>query len=97
MIPIPVPPMSAEGGPRVLSSHDTDALRQAAIDLEASFLAEMLKSAGLDQTNDMFGGGAGEEQFDSFLREAQARELAMAGGIGLAESLFNALKARFDG
>lgn len=74
-----------------------DPLRQAAQDLEASFLAEMLKAAGAGQTRDAFGGGAGEDQFSSFLVQAQAEEMVKSGGIGLAESLFNALKERADG
>ena len=65
---------------------------QAAQKLEASFLAEMLKSAGFGKARSSFGGGAGEDQFGSFLRQAQATEMVRAGGIGLAESFFHALK-----
>ncbi|MCA0870373.1 rod-binding protein [Seohaeicola saemankumensis] len=70
---------------------DESPLRKAAMDLEAAFLAEMLKSAGLGKTRDGFSGGAGEDQFGSFLVRAQAQEIAKSGGIGLAETLFNAL------
>jgi flagellar protein FlgJ len=52
--------------------------------LESVFLAEMLKSAGVGESPDSFGGGAGEDQFASFLREAHAREMVRAGGLGLA-------------
>lgn len=69
-------------------------LRDAAQKLEATFLAEMLKSAGLGAPRDSFGGGHGEDQFASFLREAQAEEMAKTGGIGLAEALFEAMKVR---
>jgi len=72
-------------------------LRAAATDLEAAFLSEMLKAAGLGAPSGAFGGGHGEDQFQSFLRDAQAKEMARAGGIGLAESLFDALKERQDG
>lgn len=72
------------------------AMRDAAEALEAQFLAEMLKSAGLGEPRESFGGGAGEEQFASFLRQEQARQMVRAGGIGLAESIFEALK-RMDG
>lgn len=65
---------------------------EAAKQLEASFLAEMLKSAGFGKTSESFGGGAGEDQFSSFLVQAQADAMVEAGGIGLAESLFEALK-----
>lgn len=67
------------------------ALRDVAVELEATFLAEMLKSAGLGKGRESFGGGAGEDQFNSFLVRAQATQMAKAGGIGLSEFLFNAL------
>lgn len=71
-------------------------LMEAAQALEASFLSEMLKAAGVDAAPSVFGGGIGEEQFSSFLRDAQARDIVSAGGIGLAESLFAAMQARED-
>lgn len=69
-------------------------LREAAQELEANFLAEMLKAAGVGKTPEGFGGGAGEDQFASFLRMEQAREMAAKGGIGLSESLFKSLQER---
>lgn len=74
---------------------DTDrVLRDAAMELEANFLAEMLKSAGVGKTPESFGGGAGEDQFASFLRTEQARQMSHRGGIGLAEAIFESLKER---
>lgn len=70
------------------------ALRNAAEKLEVTFLAQMLKAAGLGQSRSDFGGGAGEDQFASFLVEAQAEKMVQAGGIGLSEALFDALKER---
>ncbi len=67
-------------------------LRKAAQSLEANFLSLMLKSAGLDEVPGLGGGGEGEEQFASFLRDEQARLMVQAGGIGLSEQLFLALK-----
>ena len=95
MTPMPVlPPLQR---PAIPESGSSDArLQEAAIQLEATFLSEMLKAAGLGDTPEGFGGGAGEEQFASFLRDTQALALARAGGIGLAESLFEALKVRAD-
>ncbi len=66
-------------------------LRQKAVELETAFLAEMLAHAGLGPGEGPFSGGAGEDQFASFLRREQAAAMAKAGGIGLAESLFRAL------
>ncbi|ETA52587.1 rod-binding protein [Rhodobacteraceae bacterium PD-2] len=74
---------------------DTErALREAAMELETNFLAEMLKSAGVGETPETFGGGAGEDQFASFLRTEQARQMSRQGGIGLAEAIFQSLKER---
>ncbi|MEL6959536.1 MAG: rod-binding protein [Pseudomonadota bacterium] len=59
--------------------------------LEASFLQEMLASAGVGDVPSGFGGGIGEDQFASFMRQEQARRMTEAGGIGLAESIFRSM------
>jgi Rod binding domain-containing protein len=59
--------------------------------LEASFLSEMLGYAGVGKTPESFGGGIGEDQFGSFLRDEQARQMVAKGGIGLAEQMFQAM------
>lgn len=84
----PLPPMSPPTRP--------DAVRKAAQDLEATFLAEMLKSAGFGKPVEAFGGGPGEEQFSSFLVQAQADAMVQAGGLGLSEIFFNALMEAED-
>ena len=66
-------------------------LMAVARELEASFLAEMLKSAGVGEPRETFGGGAGEDQFSSFLVQEYAKATVHAGGIGLAESLYHSL------
>jgi peptidoglycan hydrolase FlgJ len=70
------------------------ALRKAAQDFEASFLAEMLKAAGFGKPRESFGGGPGEEAFAGLLAREQAARLAAHGGIGLAEHVFRELLAR---
>ncbi|MEQ6203021.1 rod-binding protein [Sulfitobacter sp. HNIBRBA2951] len=87
MNPIPPP----QGVPAPLAPRDR-ALMDAARSLEAAFLSEMLQSAGLGKTSAEFGGGAGEDQFSSFLVSEQAKHIVKGGGIGLAQSLFEALK-----
>lgn len=84
----------AAQGPSPLPDNKDAALRVAAQKIEATFLAEMLKAAGFGETRAANGGGAGEDQFSSFLVQAQAEEMVAAGGIGLAEALFDALKER---
>ncbi|WP_108814500.1 rod-binding protein [Loktanella sp. Alg231-35] len=91
-IPVLPPPRPTTNLPDYIQSNPK--LRDAAEKLEATFLAEMLKSAGVGAPQDAFGGGHGEEQFGSFLRDAQAEEMVKSGGIGLAEALFEAMKAR---
>jgi len=65
--------------------------RDAALRLEAGFLSEMLKAAGLGAPGGAFSGGNGEDQFASFQREAIALDMARAGGLGLAEHFFRAM------
>lgn len=79
--------------PAAASRHGEDPVRLRALsrDMEAAFLSEMLGMAGLGSTSETFGGGIGEEQFASFLRQEQATAMVRAGGIGLAESLFRAM------
>jgi peptidoglycan hydrolase FlgJ len=87
-------------GPEALNATQpskTDALRRQAKALEAAFLSEMLSHTGLDAASDNFGGGIGEDQFGSFLREEQAKLMVERGGIGLGESLFRALTERQNG
>lgn len=92
----PAPSQMQTGLPRP-GAGDDGALRQAARELEATFLAEMLNHAGFGQTSESFGGGIGEDQFASFLVQEQARALVRSGGIGLAEQLFRALSGGRDG
>ncbi|EKD60966.1 MAG: chemotactic signal-response protein CheL [uncultured bacterium] len=69
---------------------DSPLMQQARV-LEASFLSEMLGHAGVGDTSESFGGGVGEDQFASFLRDEEARQMVAHGGIGLAEQLFRAM------
>ncbi|MDA3857236.1 MAG: rod-binding protein [Roseovarius sp.] len=66
-------------------------MRTAAERLEASFLAEMLKSAGFGEQENSFSGSTGEDQFASFHREALALQMVRNGGIGLAEVFYQSL------
>ncbi len=72
------------------TDHDKQ-LMKVARELEASFLAEMLKSAGVGKSRESFGGGAGEDHFSSFLVQEYAKATVQAGGIGLSESIYRSL------
>lgn len=68
-----------------------DPLMVQARALEASFLSEMLSYAGMGAPQKGFGGGIGEDQFASFLRQEQAEQMVAKGGIGLAEKIFRSM------
>ena len=74
-----------------IDANRRELLMEKAKALEAAFLSEMLSHAGLNASQEAFSGGIGEEQFASFLREAQAKSIVEHGGIGLAEKLFQSL------
>lgn len=67
------------------------ALRETARAFEASFLAEMLGHAGVGDSAPGFDGGPGEEAFRGMMVAEQARLMTEAGGIGLAETIFQAM------
>ena len=93
-VPIaPMPRSPGAAGGTSLTPRPDEPLRLVAQALEARFLSEMLKSSGLGRTPGAFGGGVGEDQFASFLRDEQAKLLAARGGIGLAETIFRSLAA----
>ena len=87
MLPLPPPGATPLGGKQA-------ALMAQAQALEAGFLAEMLNHAGLRGAEGAFAGGAGEAQFNSFLRQEQAELLVAKGGIGLAQQIFDSLLRR---
>lgn len=95
--PNPLSLTGVPGGPGQAASPDTRSpdtrLREAARNLEATFIAEMLRASGAGR---QAGLGDGDSPFASFLLDARAQEIARAGGLGLAEVLFESL-ARRDG
>lgn len=71
-------------------------LKEVAIALEASFLAEMLKFAGNGESRTLFGGGEGEDAFTGLLVGEQATLMAEHGGIGLAEQIIDSMMRRVE-
>ncbi len=88
---LPDPPMR----PMALTPARSTQLMKKAQELETAFVSEMLAHTGLDSQTGAFGGGVGEDQFASFLREAQAKAIVAHGGFGLAQNIFQSL-ARHD-
>lgn len=73
---------------------DVEQMRNASRQLEAAFLSEFLKSADIGTPLSEMGGGIGEEQFSSYLRDEYARIISGSGGVGIAEIIFNSLYRR---
>jgi len=71
-------------------------LRHLAQQFEATFLGEMLKHAGLGAMPERFNGGAGEAAFGGFLTQEYAGIVARTGKLGIAEQVFQTMKARSD-
>lgn len=78
----PIPPQAPARQEQLMSKAE---------ELEATFLSEMLALSGLGEMQGGFGGGQGEAQFTSFLRQEQARLIVQGGGLGLAELIFNSM------
>lgn len=72
-------------------------IRQSAEALETAFLAEMLKTSGMIRPSEAQGGGAGEDQFTSFLADAHARAIVARGGLGLANQIERVLLRQAGG
>ncbi|MGB0661279.1 MAG: rod-binding protein [Mangrovicoccus sp.] len=68
-------------------------MEKVAVEFEALFLSEMLKSAKFGESRDAFGGGIGEDQYSSFLRNEQAKQIAKQGGIGVADMIMERFRA----
>ena len=98
MIETPLPPVtatpSAPRSPETPERPDARAWR-AAHAMEASFLSQMLRNTGLDAAV-AGGGGPGADQFASFQRQALAAKMVEGGGLGLAESIYDAIVERKD-
>ena len=67
-------------------SRDAAKVRQAAEDFEAFFVAQAFEEmyAGIE-TDPLFGGGQGENVFRTFLLQEYGKQVARAGGIGIAD------------
>jgi Rod binding domain-containing protein len=67
-------------------------IRAAAVEFEASFLAQMLQPMfqGL-KSDGPFGGGQSEGVFRSLLVDEYARSMARSGGVGVAQAVGNEL------
>ena len=97
MIPSDLPIDATAKFPRSERADPSERARETALKLEATFLSEMLKSAGFGTQTTTFSEGGEEDHFASFQRDAIAQHMVRAGGIGLAEHFFNAMMETHNG
>jgi len=79
---------SARAGANLRAGTNPEAVRQAARDFEAVFVAQMLAPMFEGLASDgMFGGGPGENIYRSILVDEYGKAVASAGGIGIADQV----------
>ncbi len=62
-------------------------IKKTAENFEASFLSVMLGEMFKGVGEGEFGGGQGAQMFQSFMTDAMSKQMAKAGGVGLASSV----------
>lgn len=67
-------------------------IKEAAQGFEAMFLNEMLKPMfDTIKTDEMFGGGEGEDMWKSMMVDTYAKEITKKGGVGIAEQVMQVM------
>lgn len=79
--------------PAQLATPQGQKLWKAAREFEGMALGALLEPmfATIDQSKSVFGGGASEETWRPMLTQAVAKQVASAGGLGIAVPVFNQL------
>lgn len=89
-IPLPTAPVGAAGAAATGARPDTDRLRETAQEFEAMFLHQMLSAMRQGTAEDNPLGGP-DSPFGSLLQAEQAKIIAKAGGIGVADAILHEL------
>ncbi|MHA7850931.1 rod-binding protein [Roseovarius sp.] len=91
--PLSIPPSMARPSGAEKKARALDAAQK----LEATFLAEMLKSTGLGAQQNSLSGEQTEDHFASFHRQAIADQMVKSGGIGLTQAFYRAMMEAQNG
>jgi Rod binding domain-containing protein len=80
------------GAAKTPRAHNESELKEVAKEFEAMFLSQLVKPMfeGIE-TDEMFGGGPGEDMFKGLLVEEYGKAISRAGGVGIAEQVQNEL------
>lgn len=73
------------------------ALRKTGEDFESMFLSQMLGHmfSGV-KSDELFGGGAAEEQYRSLMVDEYGKAIAKSGGIGIADQVVRSVMMQFQ-
>ena len=77
-----------------LGINNNEEVKKVADDFEAVFLTQMIQHmfSGIE-TNELFGGGHGEDTFKTLLFDEYGKTMSKAGGIGVSEHVQRELLA----
>jgi flagellar protein FlgJ len=96
--PILPPTAAPDGTPRAPTGRTPEAQRAAAQEFEAQALGALLQPMFEGRgTENAFGGGAGEAQWQSMLVTEYGKVIARAGGIGLADAVLKEMLRMQEG
>jgi Rod binding domain-containing protein len=86
------PAAALDAATMAAKSGNHDKIRESSVEFESVFLAAMLAPMFETLSSDgPFGGGEAEETWRSLLAEQYAGSISRAGGIGIADSVFQQL------
>ena len=85
---LPFGALNPTGAPSAAGAKTPAQIKKVAEEFEAAFLTAMLNPIFSQlSTEAPFGGGQGEAAFKSFMVDAMSKQMAKAGGVGLADSV----------
>ena len=85
---LPFDALNPTGAPSAVGAKTPAQIKKVAEEFEAAFLTAMLNPIFSQlSTEAPFGGGQGEAAFKSFMVDAMSKQMAKAGGVGLADSV----------
>lgn len=78
------------------ASNDDEELKEACQEFEAYFIQKMYKSmqSTIDDSNSLFQKSQATKTYIDFLVQEQAEQIACGGGIGIADMMYDSMKAQ---
>jgi len=89
-------PLSHAAHPAKQTIDKTSELYKACEDFESIFIKQMLDAMRktIDKSDDMLGGGMGQDMYDDMLYGEYAKKMAATGQFGLAETIYKQVSSK---